>query len=52
MAALQTSFEWLIPPAVGLRFPDRPALVELANFYKNRCEIPLTSGTLECDLRF
>jgi hypothetical protein len=28
MAVLQTSFMWLIPPAAGLRFPDRPALVE------------------------
>ena len=24
----------------------RPALVKLDNFYKNKCEIPLFSGTL------
>ena len=42
----------LIPPAAGLRFLDRPALVERHNFDKNRCEIPLVSGTLEPDLKF
>jgi hypothetical protein len=36
----------------GLRFLDRPALVEFRNFHKNRCEIPLASGALEPDLRF
>ena len=29
-----------------------PALVELYNFDKNRCEIPLFSGALDLDLRF
>jgi hypothetical protein len=27
-----------------LRFLDRPALVELDNFHKNRCEIPPEAG--------
>jgi hypothetical protein len=34
MAVLQASFMWLIPPAAGLRFLDRPALVELHNLDK------------------
>jgi len=33
-------------------FSIRGTLVELHNFYKNRCEIPPTGGALEPDLRF
>jgi len=44
---LQTSLKLLIRKNMW-----RPALVELHNFDKNKCEIPLASGALEPDLRF
>jgi hypothetical protein len=37
----------LIPPAAGLRFCVGFCFVELLNFHKNRCEIPLACGVLE-----